>query len=310
MGKRDARSTVIALKEALPAEIPVGTSFGLAVRVSCQGGGTLPGGLVNIKDGNDIVATRELLVSGDDFTETEPIALTAPDQVGEYLWTAEFPKQEIDGVVYEQSALPILFKTKPHAMSLAVWDVPSPVVMGERFTVKVGAKSTADSPLQNAHVDVIDESGALVGSGTLGEEAWPGTAALFWAEVPLTAPSDERICSWSVRFAADELSLPHDSASGAFSFSTTPPPQHVVEITAVVKDTEAAIPDAIVRLGRHRGCTDDSGLVRLGVPKGTYDLIVWKAGYETTPTTLEVTRDVAIRVEGKELPPKIYMGIE
>ena len=298
----DGRPTSIALNEALPAEVPVGAAVVLAVRVSSPSGGAQAGaaqrgGMVNVMAGEDTVATREILVrgEGDDFSDAEAFTLTAPEHLGEYSWTVLFPRQEIDGVVYQQSALPMVFRTRPQATSLVVWDIPSPVVMGERFTVKVGAKSTADCQLEGARVDIADETGAVVGSGTFGKEPWPGTTALYWTEVPLTAPSGERIWSWSARFAPAGLTLPHDGAAGTFSFSTTPPPEHVVEVIAVFRDTGAAVRDAEVRLG---------------VPKGTYDLIVWKALYETVPTTVDVTRDVTIRVEGKELPPKIYMGIE
>lgn len=316
MGEGDGRPTSITLKEALPAEVPVSAAFVLAVRVSSPSSGAQAGaaqrGVVTVMAGEDTVATREVLVrgEGEDFSDAETFALRAPEQLGACAWTVVFPRQEIDGVVYEQSALPIAFRTRPQATSLAVWDIPSPVVMGERFTVKVGAKSTADGQLEGARIDIADEAGAVVGSGTLGKEPWPGTTALYWTEVALTAPAGERIWSWSARFAADGLALPHDGASGAFSFSTTLPPEHLVEVVAVVRDTLVPVSDAVVRLGPHRGVTDEAGVVRLRVPTGTYEVVVWKALYQTVPTTVDVARDVAIRVEGKQLPPKIYMGIE
>jgi len=298
----DSRPTTIALSELPPAEIPVGADLVFTVRLCCPTGGDLHGGSVKVMAGEEVAATRELRVRGEGgVSETEPFTLTAPLQIGDYVWTVLFPRQEIDGIIYEQSVVPISFKTKPRATSLAVWDTPSPVVMGERFNVKVGAKSTTDYHLEGACVDIVDERGIVVGSGVLGKEPWPGTTALFWTEVSLTAPEDERTWSWSARFSADKLGLPHDGASGAFSFFTTRPPEHVVEVIVVVKDTEATIRDAEVRLGRHRGATNEAGVVRLSVPKGTYDLIVWKVGYEITAREVEVTQNVTIRVEGKEL---------
>jgi hypothetical protein len=306
----DEHPVTIALSESPPAEIPVGAALVLAVRVSSPSGTDLRGGRVDVMAAEKMAATHELLrrAEGQDFSETEPFTLRAPEQIGEHVWTVLFPRQEIDGVVYQQSRLPVSFRTKPHATSLAVWDIPSPVVTGERFNIKVGAKSTADCLLKGARVDIVDETGATAGSGTLGQEPWPGTTALFWTEVAVRAPADERIWSWSVRFAADDLALPHDGVSGSFSFSTTLPPDHVVTIIAVVQDSEVAVRDAEVRLGSHRGATDEVGIARLAVPDGTYDLIVWKVGYEMSSRKVEVTRDVTIRVEGIELPPKNPYG--
>ena len=311
-GVSEGRATTIALKEVPPAEMPVGAPVVLQVRICCPSGGGDGSGQVNVVSGERIIATRDVLVrgEGEDFSEAEAFTLKAPEQIGEHAWDVVFPRQEIDGVVYEQSTLPVSFKTRPQATSLAVWDVPSPVVTGERFTIKVGAKSTADSQLRGARVDIADEAGAVIGGGTLGNEPWPGTTALFWTEIALTAPVSDRIWSWSVRFAADGLALPHDGAAGTFSFSTTLPPEHVVEVIALVTDTHAPVPEAVVRLGRHRGVTDESGVARVAVPTGTYELVVWQARYEAAPRTVDVTGDVTIRIEGKKLAEKIYMGIE
>ena len=50
-------------------------------------------------------------------------------------------------------------------ISLAVWDVPMPVVAGEPFSIKVGAKSSAGRALGGRRVEVSDAAGAVVASG-------------------------------------------------------------------------------------------------------------------------------------------------
>mgnify|MGYP003464952589 CR=1 FL=1 len=45
---------------------------------------------------------------------------------------------------------------------------------------------------------------------------------------------------------------------------------------------------------RFRGLTDACGVAELSMPKGTYEIRVWHAGYEAPPTTVEVFEDGAV----------------
>jgi hypothetical protein len=108
----------------------------------------------------------------------ERLVVVAPATVGTYSWTLLFLRQQICGVVHEQTSLPIVFATRPLASSVAIWDVASPVVVGERFTIKVGAKSAVSCGLDGATVEILDEAGTVVGSGRLGGTPWEGTCAL------------------------------------------------------------------------------------------------------------------------------------
>ena len=117
----------------------------------------------------------------------------------------------------------------------------------------------------------------------LGETPWPGTSALYVAEVELTAPGTEGLALWSAMFAAAEPGLPHDEASATFSFRTARPPEHRVTVQVVEKETEAPLEDVEVRLGVYRASTDAAGLASLELPGGVYELNAWKISYETTP---------------------------
>ncbi len=108
--------------------------------------------------------------------------------------------------------------------------------------------------------------------------------------------------SWSVRFEATELALPHAGASGKFSFAVVRRPEHCVTVSVIEKDTEAPIVSAQVRLGFHRSSTDESGRAKVETPKGVYDVIVWKAGYAFSPRTVEVTEDLAMQIEAVAIP--------
>ena len=184
-----------------------------------------------------------------------------------------------------------------HEITLAVWDIPSPVVMSRQFKVKVGVKCSAGCQLTGKEVEVHTETGGEVASASLGETPWVGTGALYWAEVDLAAPAAEGQYFWSVRFAAADLEVSHGGASASLSFRTIKPPEHSVLIKVIDKETEAPVQDVAVRLGFYRTSTDESGLAKVEVPKGTYDLSLWKVGYEALPRTVEVTEDVSVHVE-------------
>src|SRR5437868_10207506 len=74
-------------------------------------------------------------------------------------------------------------------ISLAVWDVPMPVTAGEKFAVKIGAKSSSRRELAGYRVAVTDVAGVLAASGALGTAPLPGTEALYWTMLEVTAPA-------------------------------------------------------------------------------------------------------------------------
>jgi uncharacterized membrane protein len=125
---------------------------------------------------------------------------------------------------------------------------------------------------------------------------------LYCADVDLLAPAEAGLCSWSVKFAAAELELPHDGASSNFSVAIVKPPQHRLTVKVIEKDTAAPIENAQVRLGVYRAATGPSGLADIKMPKGTYDLNVWKVGYEAPSQTVEVNDDVTVQIEVLVVP--------
>src|SRR5215831_1413135 len=108
-------------------------------------------------------------------------------------------------------------ETTLHATSLAVWDVPPAVAAGECLTVKVGAKSVAGCALSGCAVEVLDQAGAALASGRLGELPWPGTAALFWTELELCAPLALGLSIFTARLDTAGIQPSHQSASSPFS---------------------------------------------------------------------------------------------
>jgi hypothetical protein len=297
--------TSVALSRPPAAEVDAGTDIVLKVKVSCPDGCDLRGHVINVMapDGAVVAASR-LADFSDHANETTEFAFVAPDEVGEYFWTLVFPKQEADGLVHEEGSLPIAVRTLAHDTSLAVWGVPSPIVIDHRFRIQVGATCSAGCDLQSKEIEICDEAGASVARGTLGETPWDGTRALYWTDVDLVAPATEGPTSRSIRFAPTELKTPHGEASARFGFETVKPPQYSVTVKVVQKETGTPVADAYVRLGVYFACSDQTGMATVAMPRGTYSLDVVKTGYEDFSQVLDVNGDVTVEVDVAEIPPE------
>jgi hypothetical protein len=284
----DIHPTTIELNEAPPKSLAVDEWFTVTVKVCCPDGCELLGLPVAVTAPDGAGTKSELAHWGDGANETAAIALKVPQRVGDHAWSIDFPEHERDGVRHAASALSIAVKAEPHATSLAVWNIPSPVVVGMPFAIKVGAKSTSGCTLHGKTIEVCDAAGAVLARGEFGETPWPGTA--------------EGILAWSARFAGAGLDLPHEGASSGFSFAAVPPPEHTLTVKVVEKDTSQPIEDVQVLLGAYRAATGASGLADLRLPKGTYELAIWKVGYEADPRTLTVDADLAVEIAATVVP--------
>ncbi len=295
-------ATTIELGEPLPAEVAVGSDLVLKVKVSCSAGCDLRNLPLKVAAPEGVAATGALVTCNASVNESGDIAVKAPIRVGEQAWTIVFEVHEAGGIRHEECSLPVTIKTIAHETSLAVWDIPSPVVMRNRFAVKVGAKSAADCELKDTSIEVYDASGAVAARGRLGKTPWPGTSALYWAAVELIAPDHEGLSAWSVRFAATELALPHDASAAEFRVAVVRPPEHRLTVKVIDKDSKAPIEDVQIRLGVYRGATDPAGMAEIMMPKGVHDLHVWKAGYEVPARPVDIKKDTSVEVEATVVP--------
>lgn len=294
----------LALAEPVPPQLPVGADVALQVRVSGVAG-DLTGGRIEVVAGEEIVAAAELIAFRDNFSETAAFTVTAPVRVEAFSWTIRFPPQEIAGTAYGESVLEIASQTRPHRTSLAVWAVPSPVRMAEPFTVTVGAKSSGACALAGAIIEIHDDTGAAAGKGLLGDTPWPGTDALYWTQIALTGPSREGRQHWRVAFAATDVELPHLGASAEFSFAAVKAPEHRVAVTVTEGEAATPVEHTEVALGPYRAATDKAGIAHIDVPAGTYDLAVWKSGFEAASMTVDITADASVRFDLIRRPPEL-----
>jgi hypothetical protein len=215
-----------------------------------------------------------------------------------------FPRQEIAAVAYPESALPLSFTTVPHRTSLAVWDIPSPVPVGERLRIKVGAKSSGACALAGAKVEILDASGASLGGAALDDAPLPQTSALYFAEIELTAPAQAGMITLTAAFAADEAKLPHTGASTTFTLIAVNPPAHRLTVAAVDADTRVPVADVQIGCGPYRAATDAAGLAHLATAAGRYELAVWKPEFTADPVAIEISDDMRVEVALTRLPPE------
>ncbi len=165
-------------------------------------------------------------------------------------------------------------------ISLAVWDVPMPVVAGERFSIKVGATSGS------GQVEVSDATGAVVASGTLGETPWAGTETLHWVALDVPAPAKDGVIKYTVRCG---------SAETWFSVVAAAKPEHVLTVQIAERDSKAALDGVEIRLGPFHARTDKAGHAELRVCKGQYQLYLWRTAHISSPQPIRSTATPASR---------------
>ncbi|MCL2632497.1 MAG: hypothetical protein FWD45_05385 [Coriobacteriia bacterium] len=95
--------------------------------------------------------------------------------------------------------------SEPHQVSLAVWDIPSPVNCESSFSVIVGAKCHQGCQISGSLVTIYDTLGIPRGSGLLGDELYSDSVSLYWTRVQLMAPAEIGNYSWEARLTEDSL---------------------------------------------------------------------------------------------------------
>jgi hypothetical protein len=294
----------LALVEPVPAEVPAGSELRLKLRAAAGTGRDLCGGRIELRAADEILASGALAELRDGGNQTGELVARAPAALGDVNWTLVFPRQEIAAVAFSESVLPFSFQAVPHRTSLAVWDIPSPVPIGERLRIKVGAKSTGECALAGAKVEIMDASGASLGGGTLGDAPLAQTSALYFAEIELTAPAEPGMVTLTAAFAAEEASLPHTGASTAFTLVAVKPPAHLLTVSVVDAESRAPIADVQIGCGPYRAATDAGGLAHLATAAGRYELSVWKPDLTADPVTIDISNDMRVEVAMTRLPPE------
>jgi hypothetical protein len=294
--------------EVSPHEVDAGGELTVVIRASCPDGCDLQGQAASIRneDGGEF-AVAELGELEGDAHSTGAVALQAPLDAGEHIWRAVLAAIEKDGVLHEETATTFAFSTQAHAASVNVWGVPSAIPVGEAFGFKVGIKCSAGCKLAGRRVTVFDHEGATVAAGHLREHAWPDTSALYFVELQAKAPRETGDYRWRVETPGSETPgsetpgsesrLPHAAGSSTLALKVMPAADHEVTVEAFDAESGAPIKGAHVLLHPYRALTDDNGVAKVRVAKGTYRLFVSGFNYIAYETIIDVAGDMAIRAE-------------
>ena len=184
-----------------------------------------------------------------------------------------------------------------HAIELTVWDVPTAIVAGERFSVSVGARCAAGCALGGLELSLFDQNGARAGTVKLGHHVCPGTEALYFATIEVAAPLTAGSHPWQAKSAGWDAELPHAPGSFPLMVRVVTTPDCEVTVRAVDRETQTPIAGARVVMHPYRAATDDNGMARVRVARGQYDILVSASRYLPACFGVEVTADLATSAE-------------
>ena len=146
-------------------------------------------------------------------------------------------------------------------------------------------------------LSIFDQEGVEVGTVKLGHDVWPGTDALYVAEVEARAPLTAGSHRWEVRIADWDLKLPHATSSLPVVVRVVGAPDCEVTVKAVDRERQSPIKGARVVMHPYRAMTDQNGIAKVKVTRGAYDLLVSGSKYAPLCTSVEVTSNIITTAE-------------
>jgi len=258
----------------------------------------MQGQSVSIRNPDDAeLANAELTEFYGEAYVTSALALRAPLKVGEHIWRTVLASREKNGVLHEETSTEFSFAAMAHAASVKVWGLPSAIAVGERFRFKVGIKCSAGCKLTGRPLSIFDHEGTQVGAASLLDDVWPGTGALYFAEIEAQAPLATGDYEWQIKTAGRDLSVPHADGACAFTLKVVSPPDHEVVVEVLDSEKQTPIKGAHVLLHPYRALTDECGVAKVKVAKGRYKLFVSGFNYTAYQNIIDVADDVMIRAE-------------
>jgi hypothetical protein len=306
--KRDTKEIAVHTTKieltTTPSPVDVGVEFALKIALSCPHGCDLRGAPITITAPVGVIGPIEPTAFNDNAALAD-VVVTAPNQVGEYEWSIVCPRWEANGSIHDESSASCSVRTKPHMASIAVWDVPSPIVVDTPFSVKVGVKCSIGCSVAGGLVEVRDEdTSLLVGNACLTDTPWPASDSLYWATVEVAVPSGEGVHFWTAGFIPAESALTHQALPARFSGRVNRRPQHTLVVGVTAQRTGLPIHDAEVRAGAYAAYTNEHGVATIGLPPGTYSLRIRKDGYTASSQTVDVHEDALVQIEAFPGPSK------
>ena len=304
--------------EVSPSEVDAGADMTLKGKVACSPAADLRGQTLQIMDQDGTLAESiELSEFDGETNETSELVVKAPVKPGSYTWLVVCPALTTEGITIEETSAPFSFTVKAHTTRVVVWDLPSTIECGEKFSVKLGVKCSSECRPDGWTVEVRDEEGRKRATATLSDEPWPGTAALYYAEVDLSAPDTEGLYAWQAKAPAlgpaddvadnpaegladdlaDGLGIPHAECSARLGVRVVPAPNCLLTVVAIDMESQTPVQGAKVVVHPYTAFTDERGVAEVKVPEGEYRVFVSGKKYFPFRSDCEIKTDVTIRAE-------------
>ena len=186
---------------------------------------------------------------------------------------------------------------EPHDTRVVVWDVPTTVECGEKFSVTLGVKCSSECRTDGWTVEVRDHEGKRRATATTSGEPWPDTTGLHYVKAELSAPEAEGLYTWEARAPVDESEIPHAEGVARFGVRAVPTPECLLTVHATDGESQAPVEGAKVVLHPYKTFTDERGVAKVRVPQGEYRLFVSGKRYFPFRSECDIEADVTIRAE-------------
>lgn len=284
--------------EITPTVVDAGAAFGLSARAVCTPPCDITGLVATVRDGDGVELGQIAFSSFDgNANSSADLMLVAPAAVGVHDWTATLQSFEARDATYPETSAKVALEVKPHAITISSWGLASALTSGAQARMHIGVRCSCGCSMAGRQVTVHDESGTQIATATLGDELWPRTEALYFAEIEFPVTGEPALSQWQLRFAGAGLEPAHADGAQNFSVRIVPPAEHVVTIEAIDRALQTPLAGAMVTMHPFRGTTDARGMAQLRVPKGTYRLFVSARRYVSNHTQIDVEGDVATQAQ-------------
>ena len=314
----------VAFTKRSHRETENGLELTMIVRAACREFCNLTGATIKIldMDGEELGELPLVRFNGVE-NETEEFTIEVIDP-GDYTWKAVFTGFETSrGKPHGEADFSFSFNYVPHSISMAVWDIPLTAIEGEPFTVKLGARCSANCSLAGNRITVVDTDDNELGSGVLNTDLWRDTQGLYWTEIELIAPSESGVYTPRALYqsindtretSSDEaqatqsdtaIDAPvtndapiHHATNTSFTFRVTPAPDSIVTIEVVDKETQTPIINQPVMLHPYHAKSDEAGKVRFEVPGSEYKLYVsGQSDFVNHKSVQHIKGEIELRIE-------------